>query len=305
MKKFCCIVLATVAASLCYGQAEKLGLKLRKGETYTQNQTSKIAINQTINGQPNAINMSMSAKTTFKVLDIVNSEYNMEVRFSSLAMSISTPAQMLEFSSEKNNPNDIVSSIFSKMKDKPFEIKLSQQGKVTEVRNLNSLYNNIFDSFPQLSDQQKEQIKAQVTQSFGENSIKGNIEMLSAIFPEKEVVVGDKWTNKGELQTNIKAELQNKYELKESNKEYYIIAGNSDIQSSPSNDYTLINGFPIKYDLKGKVASLFKVDKNTGWTTQAQTSQTMNGKALVKASAELPNGMTIPMTISNESLFTE
>lgn len=305
MKKTSIVILATLTTLFCYAKTEKLALNLQKGETYTQVQFSKMAINQTINGEENTILMNISGKTTYRVLDVVNSVYDLEVKFASLSMSMSMQNQQFEFSSEKNDPNDIVSSVFNKMKNKPFRIKLSQEGKVIEITELNSLYKEVFDSFPTLADQQKEQIKAQITQSFGEDAIKGNIEMITAIFPSKPVELGEKWTCDTQLRTTVKAKVKSTYELSEIADNYYIIKGTSAIATDKNEEPSTVNGMPVKYDLKGTTISSFKINKKTGWTSNAETNQSITGMTHILNTPQIPGGISIPMTIKVESTYTE
>ena len=128
------------------------------------------------------MNITIFGKMTYKVLDIVNSIYEMEVRYESLSMKMNLPNGEAEFNSENNDDKDIYSSILSKMTNKPFLVKMTKTGKINEVKNIESIFENVFENFPQLTDMQKQQIKNQFIQSYGEKAFKGNIEMCSAIF---------------------------------------------------------------------------------------------------------------------------
>ena len=62
---------------------------------------------------------------------------------------------------------------------------------------------------------------------------------------------------------------------------------------------------PLKYDMAGTMTSDIKIDKKTGWTMSAKISQSIKGNAYVKDNPQMPGGMTIPMTISNDMTITE
>lgn len=68
---------------------------------------------------------------------------------------MSLPNGIMEFSSEKNDEKDIFSTILGVMKNKPFLVKMTKAGKVNEVKNIESVFSNIYDKFPQLTDIQK------------------------------------------------------------------------------------------------------------------------------------------------------
>jgi len=79
MKRILNFVFALILMTSCQAQKEKLELNLTKGDIYTQKMISNMSIIQTINGQQINMNMSINGKMTYKVTDIQNSIYEMEV----------------------------------------------------------------------------------------------------------------------------------------------------------------------------------------------------------------------------------
>jgi hypothetical protein len=305
MKRFLNLLIGLVLLISCQAQKEKLELNLTKGEIYNQKMTSNVSILQTVNGQQVNMKMSINAKMTYKVTDIQNAVYDMEVRYESLIMKMSLPNGEMEFSSEKNDEKDIFSTILGTMKNKPFLVKMTKTGKVNEVKNIEAVFSNMFDKFPQLSDVQKQQIQGQIMQAYGEKAFKGNIEMCSAIFTDSNVSKGDKWTINTQLEAGMSAKMETVYELKEITDNYYQIFGNSKIETADKDAYIESNGMPLKYDMTGTMTSDIKIDKKTGWTINALINQSIKGTAYVKDNPQIPGGMTIPMTMNNEMTITE
>ena len=184
MKKILVLVIAVVLLASCEAQKETIELNLNKGETYYQKMVVNTLINQNINGQEVKINMSIIGKMSYKVIDIVTSIYDIEVKFKSLSMIMKLPNGDMEFSSDKNDNNDIFSRILGLMKDKSFYIKMTKTGKINEVKGIENLFTEIFESFPNLTEAQKLQIRKQIEKSYGEKAFKRNFEMTSAIFPD-------------------------------------------------------------------------------------------------------------------------
>lgn len=305
MKKILSLIIGFVLLTSCQAQKEKLELNLTKGEIYTQKMTSNVSILQTINGQQVNMNMSINAKMTYKVTDIQNTVYDMEVRYESLIMKMSLPNGVMEFSSENNDENDIFSTILGTMKNKPFLVKMTNTGKVNEVKNIESVFSNMFEKFPQISDVQKQQIKGQIMQAYGEKAFKGNIEMCSAIFTDSPVSKGDKWTTNTQLESGMSAKIVTIYELKEVTDTYYQIFGNSKIETADKDAYIESNGISLKYDMAGTMTSDIKIDKKTGWTMSALINQSIQGTAYIKDNPQIPGGMSIPMTMNNEMTISE
>lgn len=300
MKKIITLLITLVIVTSCQGQKEKLQLNLTKGETYNQKITSNTSIIQTINGQQVNIEMSLNATMAYKVTDIRNTVYDMEVRYESLTMKMGLPNGDMEFSSEKNDENDIFSTMLGTIKNKPFLVKMTKTGKVNEVKNIDAVFGHMFDKFPNLNDAQKEQIQAQIMQAYGEKAFKGNIEMCTAIFTDSPVAKGDKWTITTQLESGMSAKMETVYELKEITDNYYRIYGNSKIETADKDAYIESNGMPLKYDMKGTMTSDIMIDKKTRWTLNAKINQSIKGTAHVKDNPQIPGGMTIPMIMNNE-----
>jgi hypothetical protein len=305
MKKFSTLFLAICLLTLCHGQKKKLELNLSKGETYNQNMISNVSIVQTINGQQNNMGMAIDAKMTYKVIDVQNSIYDIEVRYETLSMKMNLPNGVMEFSSEKNDDNDIFSTILGVMKNKPFLAKMTKTGKVNEVRNIESVFSNMFDKFPHLTEIQKQQIKDQLMQSYGEKAFKGNLEMVSAIFTDSPVEKGDKWNITTQLESGMAAKMETIYELKELSDSYYLIQGVSKIATADKDAYVESNGMPLKYDMTGTMTSDIKISKESGWILDAKIHQTIKGTAYIKDNPQMPGGLAIPMTMTNEMIITE
>lgn len=299
MKKILGFVLLLLIVTSCEAKKERFELNLTKGETYTQQMASNMSILQTIGGQQINTNMSIHGKMTYKVIGIQNSIYELEVRYENLAMKMTMPNGSMEFSSEKNDTTDILSTLLAVMKNKPFLVKMTKTGKVKEVKNIENLFSNMFDKIPALNEMQKQQIQNQLMQAYGEKAFKGNLEMCSAIFPDSLVAKGDKWVIKTKLESGMAADMETSYELKEVEDTFYVISGISTIVTADKNAYIQSNGMPLKYDMKGTMTSEIKINRKTGWVIASNTDQTIQGIAQIEKNPQMPEGMSIPMTMHN------
>jgi len=300
MKNIFTLCIAFILLTSFHPRKENLGLNLTVGEIYVQNMNLSSSIIQTVDGKLINTNVSADAKMTYKVTGIQNSVYDMEVQYESLKMKISLASITMEFSSEINDETDIFSTILSSMKNKPFLVKMSRNGKVLEVSNIDSVFAGMFDKFPQLTDVQRQQIQTQLKQAYGENAFKGNIEMYSAIFPDSPVTEGDKWTIKVQMESGMIGEMETVYELREIGDSSCQISGNSKIETTTKNGYVETNGIPLKYDLKGTMISDIKINRKSGWIMSAKISQSIKGTAFVQDSPRMPGGMSIPITVNND-----
>lgn len=305
MNSFFALVLASITLITCHAQKTDLALKLEKGNEYKQNTSSKATITQDINGQKMDMVMTMEATVTFLVNSVHENGYDMDAKFERLRMSIQLPQGLMEFNSEKNDPNDIFSIILGAMKNKPFNVLMSKNGKITDVKNVEALWETAINQFDQVPEMQKEQVRTQLMRAYGEKALKGNIEMVTAIYPDNSVRKGDKWTIKTNLESGMSAKMTSDYVFAELTSDYAIITGNSSIETADKDSYIESNGMPMKYDLKGTMVSKIKVDKKSGWIIEAKINQEVSGGAYIKENPQLPNGMKIPMTIKSEMVITD
>lgn len=304
MKTIFTLILTVFVLTSCQTQNLDLSLKLKKGKEYKQITNSKTTIIQEVNGQKMNMVMTIKGTMTFLVKDITENGYNMDAKFEELSMSMQMPQGLMEFSSEKNDANDIFSTILGAMKDKAFGITMSKTGKITDVKNVEALWSTAINTFDQLPEMQKEQIKAQIMKAYGGEALKGNIEMVTAIYPDSPANRGDKWTINTKLESGMSANMTTDYEFAELTSEYALIKGKSTIVTADKDAYIESNGMPMKYDLTGSMDSEIKVDKNTGWIIEATINQKIEGDTYIKENPQLPNGMKIPMTMINDMVIT-
>ncbi len=304
MKTIFTLILSVLVLTSCQTQNTDLSLKLEKGQEYKQVSNSKATVIQELEGQKIRMVVTVSGTITFLVKNITANGYDMDTKFDMLNMSMQMPQGLMEFSSEKNDENDIFSNILAAMKNKTFGVTMSKTGKITDVKNVESLWSSAINEFQELPQMQKEQMKAQIMKAYGADALKGSIEMATAIYPDSPVNQGDKWTIDTKLESGMSANMTTEYEFIETTSDHALIKGNSTIVTADKDSYIEANGMPLKYDLTGTMDSEIKVDKNTGWIIEATINQKIAGDTFIKENPKLPNGMKIPMTMINEMVFT-
>lgn len=305
MRRICLLILTVIAVTTSQAQKVQLALNLEVNKEYKQNTNAKATIVQDISGQKMTMVMIVKGNMTYLVKAINDNEYDMEVRYESLNVEMQLPQGSMMFSSEKLDENDVFSMILSEMKDKPFQVIMEKNGKIKAVKNVESLFASAFNKFPDLTEAQKEQIKSQLMKAYGEEAFKGNIEMLTAIFPDKSVSKGDQWEIKTKLESGMSANMTTVYTLEENTPTYNLIRGDSKIETEDKDAYVDTNGMPMKYDLSGTMTSEIKVDRKTGWIIEARTNQEVTGDAYIKGNPQMPDGMKIPMELKSETLISE
>lgn len=306
MKKILFVLITIALTANCQAEKNTLELNLVKGDVYTQGSMSNIKMDLSMMGQNIAIDMSMGGHMSFKVLDIKDNIYDLEVRYDSISMKMNLMDKLMEFSSEKmSDMNDMMSKMMSTMKNKTFNMKMSKKGKIIEVTNMDSIYSDFY-KMSQLSEEQKIQMKAQVEKGFGEESLKSNMGLSCEIFPDKPVEVGDKWTIKGKMVSTITADVITTYELKEVAKDYYLISSSS-LLLSDSTATMEMNNMKMKINLSGSISSDLKVRKRTGWIITSTGKQDIDADAKIDGNmnGQIPEGMSMKIKMSGNIIIKE
>lgn len=276
----------------------RLILNLQKGNTYFQRTSSNLTIEEEVNNQKLNINTTVSGAMSFKVLDKSESYYELEVAYTELGMTMKTANGEMSFSSMKPyDEKDIFSRLLLKMVKHPFHITMQSNGMIKQVSGIDSLWANLITELPELDEAKKTQILDQLKQSYGENSIRGNIEQLTAIFPAEKVRLNDQWQNTIQLKSTMSATVTNHYKLVGYNEQDIDIENHADTKTKE--DTTQINGLPATYRLSGVTDSKIKIDTRTGWISEATINQDLKGNIEIIDNPKVPGGMSIPMEIQS------
>jgi hypothetical protein len=305
MKK---ILLAGVLAIISvsgYAQKVKPALKLIKGNTYYLATVAHSVVKQTINGQVNNIDMTIDGRMSFKVLNADDSLYYMEVNYTKVGMKMQLPNGNVAFDSDSKDTTNIMARIMTALTNKPFTASLTKSGRIKSIENAENMITSMIDGFKEVPAAQKEQLKGQLSQSFGSAALKSNLEMAMSVLPETAVVKNDKWTIKNNLEGAMSARIISVYQLVDITPQSYVIHGNATLETDNAAADKVINNMPMKYNMKGVMVSDVIVDKATGWISSSKIKQNIDGTVEIKDNPKVPGGLTFPMSVVSETSSTD
>ena len=279
-----------------------LSLNLNVGEVYHHNYKINTDIKQDINGQEMNINLDISSDMTFEVLQKSSNSYEMKVMYNSIAMNMKSPMGSMQFDSKNPGSENVFTKLLNQMIDFELIATINFDGTIADIKNVDAMYKSMFDQFPELPEAQRTQLESQLRQTFGKEALAGNIEMVTAIFPNKKIGEGDTWENTTELKGGMEGTVNNKYTLKKLDGDIAMVERESSIESDTGEK--MVNGMPAVYNLKGTMNSTLKVDVNTGWIQEGNISQTMGGMVEIKDNPQVPGGLSFPMEMISKTAIT-
>jgi hypothetical protein len=282
----------------------RLSLNLEKGAIYYQHSSANLTIDEEANGQKTTTRSVVSGVMRFKVMGKSGSQYEMEVAYTELNVTMNTPSGEVTFSTLKpNDDKDIFSKLLKHLINHAFYITMQSNGMIKQVRGVDSLWSGMTREFPDMGEAQKAQLIKQLKQSYGENSIKGNIEQLTAIFPNEKVKLNDEWQDSIHMKSTLSSVITNHFRLVSYNPQFAEIENHANTKTT--DDLTEINGMPAKYHLSGPTESKIKIDSKTGWITEAEIDQHLKGTLEITDNPKIPGGVSVPMEFHIISKITD
>jgi len=307
MRKILTLVIVTTLSTIICAQKYKLELNLKMGAVYTQNVFSKTTMTQTSNGKTQNTDMSSTGKIIYKVVGVEDSIFDLETRYESLSINfkVNSENSFLTISSENKDKDDVLSRALNKITNKPFKLKLSKKGKVVDMQNIESFFSTMLDELNLEKDFKNQQIMDQINKSFGNNTLKTNLENNFAILPILPVSIGDKWTSTSNFNSGLSGRAETTYELQGIVDNCYIINGILKISTENKDEYKDLNGMQVKSDVSGQCISTTKVDKKSGWIKEQSINYDLKSKVKIKETPQLPEGMTMDMKMSMEMVIKD
>ncbi|RWY57367.1 DUF6263 family protein [Mucilaginibacter gilvus] len=305
MKKYLTLLLLFIGLN-GYAQKVKLQLNLQKDSTYYLTTNANISIDQAINGTHQVMTTIITAKVAHKVTAINDTLYNLETSYVNMAMHMDMMGKVIDFSSSLDR-QDIISKLLGSMLNRPFTIIMSKRGKVVAVMGTDSLYVHMFDNLPSIPDAQKNQLRAQLQQSFGEKSIKSNLQDSFVMLPKDEIGANGVWTTNSLMEAAaIVANTKINYSLKAITDDACLIEGTGTVLSEKTlPDYRVANGIQMRMTaVSGELTTKIKLNKTTGWIVENKQTRNLKATVQIKDTAATPGGMTYPMSIIGDMTAT-
>ncbi len=278
-----------------HAQTYNLVFDLKLNETYYQNMKSEVLVSQKANGQSIDIKIKMNSKTSFKIIDIKKDIFYSKVTYEDINMNM----DMGSLGGSNETVNQMMNSMMNSIKGKHFYMEMNNKGKVIKITGVDSIFSGLFDSVPNLSETEINQLKTQIMDTYGEQNFKSAFEQTMAFFPKKPIGVGEKWNVEMETKTsNFNLNINGDFILKEVSTDYYIITGVGKTSTPKKNETTKANGMEMKLKLDGTMTFNIKVDKKTGWVISYDSEMNINGINEILPNSSFQNGLKIPINMT-------
>ena len=307
-KKFGTGVLVSLIV-LCVIQVEAVGkiqyrLKLEKGQKYYLRTIIEQQMSQTIMGQAQEIGQDIGMGIDFDVND-VDGDGNMWIRYTYRWVKFvqkSAMGQMEYDSAKKDSPVTPVGRPFAALLGEGLLLKITPEGKVVEVKDIEKIRKNIVEKYS--SEPIPQQMMDNVDKLIDEQSVKESISSLMVVYPDEPVGIGDSWSKTIAISTGSPMIIESKWMLKDRKNGTAIIDVNSVMKPNPDAKPMEMGSMKMNYQLSGMQNGRMEMDESTGRIIKSKLNQDTSGQIVMSDSSGqgMPD-MTVPMKIKSVITF--
>jgi hypothetical protein len=295
------LVLVLLAAATAVA-ADKVELRLRldEGKTYIMTMTAKQAITQTFMGQEMAIDQTIQFAISFKSTKVdADGNTTVDVKYDSVAFEQDGPMGWIEYDSA-DPPDEIpmMARGFAGLVGRGFTMTVSPEGKVTDVKGVDKLFEEIVESMELPEGPMLDQMKESLKQQFGDEAMKQQMQQMLATLPEKPVGVGDSWSAESNLTGMLAMVIKNTWKVTSIKDGIVTLDGESTIEPAKDGEPMKMGPMSMKIDLTGSQKGTMELDEHSGFPLKAAINQDISGTVTTSQPGS-DEEMSIPMTIKS------
>jgi hypothetical protein len=299
---------AAVACSVARAQEDKLELRLRlkEGAVYRLKTTVEQRINQTVG--PNA----QATEQTFAVgyrmaVESVDAAGNMKVAttYDAVLFRQKGPSGAVEYDSA-NPPKQVpaAAKAFAALAGLGFKSTVTPAGRVTAVEGLDAMSAEMVRKLELPDGPQKAAVQKALSEQFGEEAMKQNLQNMFALYPENPVAVGESWQRRVVVAKGFPMVLDGAYTLKSRDGGVARVEIRATLSPNEAAGPVELGTGRMSYELKGEQSGTADVDEATGWTRSLTTNQTVSGALRFRAAGGVPETNS-PITIQEKVTIQE
>lgn len=257
------------------------------GSNYKYHILTSITSTTEINNQKSTTTQDTTTDFIFSV-DEVDSEGNLTLsyKYDKIKLDIDTNGAKNTIDTSSSDQSNTESAMYKSIIGKGFTTKVTKLGEVTEVNGIETLIDSMIESVYSSDDEDMkayaDEVKENLTSSFGEKSIKSLIQQATKIFPDKNVKVGTSWEIPTTVNSVVEIDTKTIYKLEKvkDNIAYISVKSEYKTDSSKPSDYM---GMEMTTDITGIMSGTIKVDTRDCLISEGELTQTTKGSMSLKA----------------------
>ncbi|MBM1107598.1 hypothetical protein JQC67_15690 [Aurantibacter crassamenti] len=183
-----------------------LQYNLKKDQVFLVKQQAEQVITQELDGASHVLTNSIDGILQFKVIEVNESDYKIELSFEDLNMKMNSSIQgdIMNVRAKEVVEGDMQSMMFNSLLGNPVNMILSQTGEIIEVIGGDKLVNNMVAKAGIEDEFTLNMMKTSLDKEFGSEALSDSYEQMTFIYSKEQVKVGDTWNNEFSGKLNAK-----------------------------------------------------------------------------------------------------
>jgi hypothetical protein len=300
-----------LSAALCSAGQEKVDLKLRlkAGESHEMKMTQVQDINQTMGDEEMKMKQTQEMVMGMDCLSVdANGVMDVQMTYKSMKIVMDGPMGHMEFDSanpkliDPNRPDQkMMAAMVSAMAGCKFQMKVTPTGEASDVRGIEDMLAKVKKEVP--SGPGMEGMDKFFDKMFDEKQLEELTGNMMTVFPAKSVAVGDTWYDTQSINFIMPINVDTTYMFKSrKNGIAYIDAAAKMDMGDSSKPIEIDPNNKMSMQISGTINSTNEVDEKTGLTRKSSITMNFSGVIRMEANEQMPEGMTIPMTIKGDAV---
>lgn len=283
-----CLVLAVGFAP---AQTVTLRLQLPEGTTYHQRTTQQQTIKQNVMGMQQEIESSFQQTSRSEVTEVrPDGAMVIEITTTRVRNRSSVGGMVMEYDSENPPANpDVMASMLEGMVGSTMTVVCSPSGQILEMSGFDAMMDDMFRG---AGGEMPPALREQMNSQFGEEAMRESMALLTDIYPERPISIGDSFTSTASLPSMMNMRVSTSYTLRavENGLAILDVSGSMDTMQGSSMD---MGGMSVELNLEGRQTGEMHLDLQNGLLMYMEMNQTASGNATITG----PQSMDIPMDI--------
>jgi len=285
-----------------------LKLRLKAGESHEMKMTQTQNITQTMNSQEQKITQAQEMIMGFDCLSVdANGNMDVEMTYKAMKIAMDGPMGHLEFDSvnpkpvDPNRPDEkMLAAMVSAMAGSKFQMKIAPTGETYDTRGLGAMVAKMREKIKESvgSSPEMQGLDNFFNKLFDEKQVKEMTGDMMGKFPAEPVAVGDTWYSTTSMNFIMPIDISTTYIFKQHKDGIaYIDAVAKMDMGDSSKPLEIDPNNKVSMQISGTMNTTSEVDEKTGLTRKGNVTMNFSGVMRVEANPQMPEGMTMPMTI--------
>ena len=237
-----------------------------------------------------------------------NGVMDVEMTYKSMKMVMDGPMGHMEFDSANPKPVDpnrpdqkMLAAMVSAMAGSKFQMKITPTGKTSDVRGLEAMVAKMREKIG--SGPETQGMDKFFDKMFDEKQVKEMTGNMMGMFPAEPVAVGDTWYDTISMNFIMPIDIDTTYMLKQRKDGIAYIDAVAKMDMGDSSKAIEIDpNNKVSMQISGTMNSTSQVDEKTGLTRKSNITMNFSGVMKMEANPQMPEGMTMPMTITGNAV---